>query len=77
MARTLDRFPSMPGRTQHPWSEYLDGRVWELTPGEDFTAKVPTFKASAQAQAKKRGGRVRTRTLREGDRETLVIQFVR
>jgi len=38
------------------------GQVWELIPGEDFRAKVGTFKQMAQTQARKSGGRVQTAT---------------
>jgi hypothetical protein len=59
-----------------PWDEWLDGSPWQLTPGENFAAKVPTILASARAQAnRRRGGTVRTRTLMNGERETLVLQF--
>ena len=75
MARRLDQFPRVKGNAKYPWDEWLDGSPWQLTPGEDFKAKVPTVLASARAQAKRRGGRVRTRTLMNGERETLVLQF--
>ena len=77
MARTLEKFPQVRGAARYPWDEWLDGRVWELVPGEDFQAKVTTLKANAQIQAKKRSGRVRTRQIRSGDRQMLVLQFVR
>lgn len=77
MARTLETFPVPRGQMRYPWDEWLDGRVWELVAGEDFTAKVPTLKANAQLQAKKRNGRVRTRQLREGERQKVVLQFRR
>ena len=75
MARTLERFPE-PSNAKYPWEEWLDGRVWELTPGEDFTAKVTTLRSNAQLQAKRRGGRVHVRHLDQGlDAERLVLQF--
>jgi hypothetical protein len=76
MPRVLDRFPDSP-MAKYPWDEWLDGRVWELTPGEDFAAKPSTFRANAQLQAKKRGGSVRVRTLRGlHGKDRLVLQFV-
>jgi hypothetical protein len=75
MPRVLDNFPALKGQTRYPWDEWLDGRVWALTVGEDFNAKVNTLKANAQLQAKKRGGRIRTRLLEDGDKQTLVIEF--
>jgi hypothetical protein len=76
MAKTLQQFPS-PTVSRYPWDEWLDGRVWELVPGEDFTAKVNTFKQMAQTQARRRGGRTHTRMLHRGDQQTLVMQFRR
>jgi hypothetical protein len=70
----LDRFPAA-ATSRYPWDELLDGDPWELVQGEDFRAKPTTFVANARAQAKRRGGTVRTRLLQEGDRSSVVIQF--
>jgi hypothetical protein len=77
MARRLEQFPRVQGNAKYPWDEWLDGSPWQLTPGEDIEAKRPTVLTSARAQAKRRGGNVRTRTLVNGGRETVVIQFRR
>jgi hypothetical protein len=76
MARTMEHFPAPRGMSRYDWSSWLDGRVWELIPSEDFAAKVSTFKQMAQTQARKRGGRIRTRLLERDGRQTLVMQFV-
>jgi hypothetical protein len=76
MARQLDTFPSLPSR-QYPWEEWLDGAVWELTRGEDFSAKPATVISNARGQAKRRGGSLRTRLRGEPGREAIVIQFSR
>ncbi len=76
MARKLDSFPAATG-ARYPWDDYLDGNVWELVRGEDFTSKTATFRANAQIQAKKRGGRVRSKGSVSNGREALVIQFQR
>lgn len=76
MARRLDEFPAAAG-SRYPWDEWLDGSVWELVPGDDFTAKPATFRSIAQAQAKKRGGRIRTKAVEMDGRDALVIQFRR
>lgn len=74
MARRLDVFP--PATTpRYPWDEWLDGTPWELHRGEDFDAKVPTLRATAKAQAKKRGGALRTRSFTRPDGEYLVLQY--
>ena len=76
MARKLDAFPT--ATTQlYPWDEWLNGDVWQLYKGEDFRSRTTTILANARAQARKRGGSVRSRSVREGDRESLVIQFRR
>lgn len=74
MPRKLERFPA-PATSRYPWDELLDGEPWELVSGEDFTAKPTTLVANARAQAKRRGGSVRTRLLQNGDRASIVIQF--
>jgi hypothetical protein len=76
MARTLDTFPA-PATQRHPWQDWLDGSPWQLFPGEDFTSTPSTLIASARAQAKRRGGKVRTRRVSEHGRETIVLQFER
>jgi hypothetical protein len=76
MARQLESFPASSG-ARYPWDEWLDGSVWELVKGEDFTSKLPTFRANAQLQARKRSGRVRSKGTESGGREAVVIQFHR
>jgi hypothetical protein len=75
MARVLKEFPARKTQGRYPWDVWLDGQIRELAPGVDFTAKIPTLKANAQIQAKKRGGRVKTLLVRDGDEERLVIQY--
>ncbi len=77
MARTLESWPSRPGASRYAWDEILDGRIRELIAGVDFTSKISTFRANAQLQAKKRGGRVRSMTQESDGREALVLQFMR
>jgi hypothetical protein len=74
MPRKLESFPSA-ASSRYPWDELLDGDPWELVSGEDFTAKPSTLVANARAQAKRRGGTIRTRLLQNGDRASVVIQF--
>jgi hypothetical protein len=76
MAKRLDTFPT-PAGARYPWEEWLDGSVWELRQGQDFTAKLPTFRANAQTQAKKRGGVIRSRRVEVDGGEAVVIQFER
>jgi hypothetical protein len=76
MARRLDTFPAA-SSARYPWDEWLDGSVWELVRGDDFHAKPTTFRSNAQTQAKRRGGRARTKAAETGGREAVVLQFVR
>ena len=79
MARKVESFPELPAQSRYPWDSWLDGDIWELTPGEDFKGKADNFHAVAIAQAKKRGGKLQTRLLRsrqKGQADKLYIQFV-
>ena len=76
MARRMETFPAAAG-ARYPWDDWLDGSVWELVRGEDFHSKASTFRANAQIQAKRRGGRVRSKSMDASGREALVIQFQR
>ena len=77
MARKVDEFP-VGGRSNYPWGEWMDGGVWELTVGEDVKTNPRNFRVSANAQAKARGGKIRTKILKdEQGTERLYIQFFR
>jgi hypothetical protein len=69
----LDTFPALPSQSRYDWETLLNGDIWKLSPGADFGGKTRTFVAAARAQAKRRGGRVRTRLLEDA----VVIQFRR
>ena len=76
MARKLEKFP-VAAASRYPWDELMDGNAWELIEGEDFTAKPQTLIMNARTQATRRGGKLRTRLLQNGDRTAVVIQFRR
>ena len=78
MAKRVEKFPDRPSQSRYPWDEWLDGSVWELVPGEDFNGQPATFRSIAIGQAKKRGGKVRTRFIRsrgEKGADRMYIQF--
>jgi hypothetical protein len=78
MAKRVDNFPELPSQSRYPWDEWLDGSVWELIPGQDFSGKPANFRSVATGQAKKRNGKVKTRLLRaDGPEQTdrLYVQF--
>jgi hypothetical protein len=78
MAHKVEQFPAAPERSKYPWAEWLDGGIWELTQGHDFDGQTHAFRSNARAQAKKRGGKLRARTLKKkGEPERLYIQFIR
>jgi hypothetical protein len=72
MPTKLDIFPALPSQARHDWPKLLNGEIWQLRRGEDFQGKAKTFVQNARAQAKRRGGAVRTRLV---DEETVVLQF--
>ncbi len=71
MASVLKNFTFPRLASALPWDKWLDGRIWELTEGEDFKVKIATMRLKAFAEAKKKGGKVRT-NLRGN---AIVIQF--
>lgn len=75
MAQTLERFPVAGGQPRYPWEQWLDGQVWQLAKGDDYTSKATTVIANARTQAKRRGGAVCTRLLNDGGLQTVVLQF--
>ncbi len=75
MPRQLDEFPKAKRRGKYAWDEWLDGRVWLLRKGEDYTTTTPSMRASAAKAARGAGKRLRTRvTTDEDGTEALVIQ---
>ena len=75
MARVLDEIPAWafrrgPGRPElYRYDDWLDGRVHELTSGEDFTVNIRTMRAYIKAAAKRRGCEV----VCEHDGEILIV----
>jgi hypothetical protein len=67
----LDAFPVHPTQSRYPWDQLLDGSVWKVNPGTDFGGKPKSFVHSARAQARRRGGTVRTRLIEDD----VVLQF--
>jgi len=61
------------GKGKYPWDQWLDGDVWQLTHGEDFTTEVANFRSWAYHNARKRGGTLRTNN---PSTDVLIIQFV-
>jgi hypothetical protein len=51
VARKVESFPELPAQSRYPWDSWLDGDIWELTPGDDFKGKADNFRAVAVAQS--------------------------
>jgi hypothetical protein len=76
VAEVVDKLPkSRRGGSSpfYPWAEWLDGRVWKLTQGEDFPSKPRIFGNMARASGARRGVKVETRV----DGDDLYIRALR
>jgi hypothetical protein len=55
----------LPGKSKenplYDWDNWLDGQVWELEKGKDFTVGVTSFRSLASKTAGRRGIKVKTR----------------
>lgn len=77
MAEKLNEFPGgnrTKGGGKYPWDEWLDGSVWLLRQGEDFSTSMISFRATASKMAKRNGKKVRSRTVNDEHGEGLAIQ---
>ena len=75
MAEKIETFPERQPRSKYPIDEWMDGGVWRLVRGEDFEQPLTAMRALLYAAARRTQSKVRSRALREGDREILTIQF--
>jgi hypothetical protein len=76
LARKLEEFPTAASR-RYPWDEWLNGDVWQLDRGDDYSAKTTTVMSNARARARQMGGVVRTRTVTADGRESIIVQFLK
>ncbi len=79
-AERLKDFPAGPGaREIFPWEQWVNGEIWKLSrgtgPDADFVKTLPAMRTVIYAAAKRRGLSVRTRAVRDGQEEALVVQF--
>lgn len=72
MAEVLDSFDFIGrGRRQkYPWSDWLNGKIWKLTQGHDFSVSPGHMRNSVFTAARANGKRVHTRV----DGDCLYIQ---
>lgn len=59
----IDLFAPIPIDKRYPWDTWMDGHIWQLTAGEDFTCKPGSFAIQARRAARERGMRLRIRSL--------------
>lgn len=57
---------------EYDWDSILDGKIWQLTQGEDFTADPKTFIGAVSRKANERNLRVK----RELNGKVIVLQAV-
>lgn len=75
MAKALETFEFPHGGRkgiEFNWDSILDGKIWSLTQGEDFTAEPKTFIGAVARQANLKNLRVK----RQIDGKTIVLQAV-
>lgn len=70
MARQLEDYDFGASNSRYNWDQYFDGNIYELTMGEDFTAKPSSVVASARKAAGKANKTLKIRT----DGEKVVLQ---
>ena len=53
MAKVLKEF-HFAVRDRYPWTEWFDGRIWQLTRGTDFRCQAQSMLSIAHAKGKKK-----------------------
>jgi len=71
MAAVLKNFTFPRLASMLPWDKWLDGRIWQLTEGEDFKVQKVTLRQMAAIRARQKGGKIRTNIRGH----TIVLQF--
>lgn len=71
MANKIRTFPKRQmGRPEtYPWSDWLDGGIWQLVKGDDFDCEAKSFRHSAYSAATRAG--VSLRVAVAGDTVTI------
>jgi hypothetical protein len=72
MATPIPTFPPRAKSTRYPWSLWLNGAIWQLRQGIDFTVTPKSFQSAAFARAKAMGKKLQTTI--SGD--TITIQML-
>lgn len=75
MAHTIDAMPRRKGRARkgtYAWDKWLNGEVWVLVQGEDFTGTLAGMRSGAYSAAHRRGLGLST-AIQDGN---LIVQAV-
>lgn len=74
MARTLDEYDFNHRKSDrvYPWTEWVNGRIWEIEQGEDFHGTTKNFAQRLYKEARKRAMKVQVSTPEEN---RLVFRF--
>lgn len=77
MAKRLDAFAAddVGEPRRYPWDEWTDGGAWEIRRGDDYDVESENMRVNLHVKADALGIKVRTRKIRDGEREGLVFQF--
>lgn len=74
MAERLESFQFVGvGRPMYPWTEWMDGSIWRIRRGVDFTCSIPSMRSSLIQRARRYG--VKVRTTAEAGSDLIVFQF--
>ena len=73
---TLDEydFRQMGRSPKYPWREWMDGRIWKIVKGKDYTISTQQMRNSMRDAAKKHGKSIRTEVVDDG--KAIVFQAV-
>ena len=56
MAEVIEDMPfDSSNAKKYPWDEWLDGRIWKLTRGSDFSISAVNMRTTIYARALRRG----------------------
>jgi hypothetical protein len=60
MAAKIDSFEFGSSNAKYDWTQWLDGDIWQLVQGDDFTVKMSSMRAIVNGRAAARELKVHT-----------------
>lgn len=73
MAKRLKSFTFTGRGRRYPWSDWMDGSIWQARTGKDFTGDAEQFRGYLHSKATDSGLKVRTSVNKKTG--TVVFQF--